>query len=200
MSWYFDPNRVTQAAAFMVSRSDSASMPYLKLLKLLYFADRESIREKGYPITGDQPYAMDYGPVLTRVYDYIKCKPRKGAHVWAKHFRTSGYDIELSVDPGTGDLSRYDRRILQRVYDEHKDVDGFDMSQLSHDYPEWKETYRGEGSSTPLSIETILKAVGIEESHIQEIIEQSGEERRYFEYFENVGGELGDSAGKLLSA
>lgn len=197
MGWYFDPKRVTQAAAFLVNRSGSNRMQYLKLLKLLYFADRESLREKGYPITGDQAYAMDYGPVLTRVFDYIKCQIRAGADVWSTYFRTFGYEIELVEDPGTGDLSKYDRRILTDIYDRYKDRDGFDLSHLSHDFPEWKEVYQEGRTSTLIPIEKTLDALGIQIENLQEQIE---EERSYFQHFGNIDNELDHQRGTVLSA
>lgn len=43
----------------------------MRLLKLLYIADRESIREVGRPITGGAVVAMERGPVLEEVYDLI---------------------------------------------------------------------------------------------------------------------------------
>jgi len=197
MGWYFDPNRVTQAAAFLVNCSGSKRMQYLKLLKLLYFADRESLREKGYPITGDEAYAMDYGPVLTRVYDYIKCEIRAGAGVWSRCFRTIGYDIELVSDPGTGELSKYDRRILATIHETYKDRDGFDVSRLSHDFPEWTEMYKGENTSTPIPVDRTLAALGIEIQNLQEQIEK---ERSYFQYFGNIDNELDRQSGRVLSA
>lgn len=183
MSWYFDPHRVTQAAAFLVNCSGAKRMQYLKLLKLLYFADRESLREKGYPITGDEAYAMDYGPVLTRVYAYIKCQIRAGADVWSRYFRTFGYDIELVDEPGTGDLSKYDRRILAQVYEKYKDRDGFDLRHLSHDFPEWKETYEESGASKPIPIEKTLDALGIQIENLHDRIE---EDRSYFQCFGDI--------------
>jgi uncharacterized phage-associated protein len=195
MSWRFDPLRATQAAAFVVKCSGSNRMQYLKLLKILYFADRASLKEKGYPITGDQPYAMDYGPVLTRVYDYIKCNLRKGTDVWFRYFRTIGYDVECIEDPGTSRLSKYDRRIMVSVYEEHKDMDGFDMSRVSHDFPEWREKYRGEGTSTLIPIENTLNAIDVV---IEDLPEKIEEERKFFGFFENLGGAIDNSSGRLL--
>lgn len=39
-------------------------MSYLRMLKLLYLADRESLKETGHTITGDRVVAMEHGPVL----------------------------------------------------------------------------------------------------------------------------------------
>lgn len=191
MSWYFDPNRVTQAAAYLMQCSGSSRMQYLKMLKLLYFADRESIRERGFPITGDDAYAMDYGPVLTHVYDYIREKARDGAHIWSKSFRRDGYDLVQIGNPGTGYLSRYYRRILDTVYADHKDLDGFDMSQLSHDFPEWKTAY-GNSASTRIPIEEIVNALGLDIPNLQAQIE---EERTYFRDFGNLHNELHSQCG-----
>ena len=163
-------------------------MQYLKMLKLLYFADRECVREKGFPVTGDDAFAMDYGPVLTRVYDYIKCSPRKGAHVWAQYFQTDGYDLVKIADPGTPDLSKFDKRILTTVYEAHKEVDGFDLSQLSHDFPEWKAVYK-DGTSTPISLDNLLDGLGISaEDERQEIARAREADREYFDGVESLNG------------
>ncbi len=200
MSWHFDPKRATQAAGVLFTCSGGDRMAYLKLLKLLYFADRESIQQKGRPITGDEPWAMDYGPVLTRIYDYIKCNPRKGVDVWAKYFRTVDFDVVRAEDPGADALSRYDRRILAAVYEAHKDLDGFEVSQLSRDFPEWKDAYKGENTSTRIPEEAILVALGIGEEDRRKIAEQIASERDYFEGVEKLKNELEHQAGGLLSA
>lgn len=43
-------------------------MPKLTLLKLLYIADRESLFNYGYTITGDTMIAMKFGSVLSATY------------------------------------------------------------------------------------------------------------------------------------
>jgi uncharacterized phage-associated protein len=44
----------------------------LKLLKLMYLADRKSLLETGVPITGDSISALDKGPVLSQTYNRLK--------------------------------------------------------------------------------------------------------------------------------
>jgi len=46
-------------------------MNYLKLMKLLYLADRESMRRNGRPISGDRYVSMDHGPVLSQTLNLI---------------------------------------------------------------------------------------------------------------------------------
>ena len=42
---------------------------YIKLIKLLYLADRAALIETGSPITGDRYVSMKFGPVLSNVFE-----------------------------------------------------------------------------------------------------------------------------------
>ena len=64
MNFRFNFERALQASAYLL-RLDGKRMGYLRLLKLLYIADREWLAETGESITGDRAYAMKYGPVLS---------------------------------------------------------------------------------------------------------------------------------------
>lgn len=50
----------------------SAPIDNLKLNKLLYFAQAQSLLERGTPLFPDSVQAWDYGPVVRRVYDAFK--------------------------------------------------------------------------------------------------------------------------------
>jgi uncharacterized phage-associated protein len=60
----FSEQKVAQMAAFFLHEGRDC-MPLLKLIKLLYLADRESLRLHGMPISGDLVVAMPHGPVLS---------------------------------------------------------------------------------------------------------------------------------------
>ena len=83
-------------------------MEYIKLIKLMYLADRTSILEADYPITGDTFYALKKGPIVSRVMNFIRGKKRDAT--WSGHFTTSGHSIELTDDPGNDDLSEKDEK------------------------------------------------------------------------------------------
>jgi uncharacterized phage-associated protein len=59
-------------AAGVLLHLEGGRMPYMRLLKLLYIADREMLAETAKPVTGDRAYAMKNGPVLSHVYALIK--------------------------------------------------------------------------------------------------------------------------------
>ena len=60
----FNEQRVAQMAAYLLGRARGHTK-YLKLMKLLYLADRESMKRHGHPISGDRYVSMEHGPVLS---------------------------------------------------------------------------------------------------------------------------------------
>jgi len=72
MYFHFSTKKIIEAGAVLLGCRSQRRMSYLRLLKLLYMADRESLKETGWPIIGTQPVAMDYGPVHSEVYDLVK--------------------------------------------------------------------------------------------------------------------------------
>jgi uncharacterized phage-associated protein len=72
MSFRFVVRKTVQAAALLLSHEPNQTTEYLRLLKLLYIADRESLKETERPIAGDRADSMKLGPVLSQTYDLIK--------------------------------------------------------------------------------------------------------------------------------
>src|SRR6266481_1622930 len=116
VGFHFNALKTMQAIAALLHFHGTKEMSYLRLLKLLYIADRESLKETGRPITGDQVVAMEHGPVLSGVFDLIK-----GEHsawsVWSEFFKKNGYRVEMVRDPGNGKLSKYETGKLRDLSD-----------------------------------------------------------------------------------
>jgi uncharacterized phage-associated protein len=74
MKLLFNEAKATQAAARLL-KLRGGSMSYIKLMKLLYLADREALIRWGRPITTDRYVSMDNGPVLSRIYNLIRNEP-----------------------------------------------------------------------------------------------------------------------------
>ena len=66
MTFRFDFDKTLQAAGVLLSL-DGDRMEQIRLLELLYIADRELLAETGRTITGDRAVAMRHGPVLSQV-------------------------------------------------------------------------------------------------------------------------------------
>jgi uncharacterized phage-associated protein len=164
----FSVERTAQAAAVLLREAEGQRMPYIRLIKLLYLADRESIQETSFPITGDDPYAMDHGPVLTLTLDLLRGRTvnptaREAMPTWKQWIRTVGdYDVELVGDPGYRKLSRYEMKKLQEVAARYADRDHWAIiDELHRTLPEWRETYQFDGSSHRIDERTLLHAVGL---------------------------------------
>jgi uncharacterized phage-associated protein len=158
MAFQFKIDKAMQAIGALLRFHDTKEMSYVRMLKLLYIADRESLKETGRPITGDHIVAMEHGPVLSGVFDLIK-----GQHsawkAWSEHFKKSGYRIELTSDPGNGKLSRYEIGKLRELAERYADKSEWDMIEIVHTFEEWKRNDPGK-SSKPIPLEHILEAVG----------------------------------------
>src|SRR5258708_37156181 len=66
----FNETKTVEAITFIAERWQGIT-PFF-LAKVLFFADRDHLREYGRPVTGDRYIAMTDGPVPSRVYDLVK--------------------------------------------------------------------------------------------------------------------------------
>lgn len=163
MSFHFDVKKVAQAAACLLKSMGEDRHNFMAVLKMLYIADRESLKETGFPITGDTYVAMKHGMVLSRTYDLIKTPrdwPEKDAEedFWVAHFRRKNHDLCGLCDPGLDELSDYEIDKLREVGERYKATDRFALAQLTH-FPEWKKNDPGD-SSVAVSMKDLLEAVG----------------------------------------
>jgi len=156
MHFRFQFDRTLQAAACLL-RLDGKRMGYLRLLKLLYIADREWLAETGESITGDRACAMQYGPVLSSVYDLIKGLGLRAGE-WDDHIHTEGYAVNLVADPGRGDLSKGIVQKLTEITERYREIDDWELSEQTHRFQEWVDHYTGGSNLIPW--QDILAAQG----------------------------------------
>ncbi len=160
----FKEEKTTQIAAQFLLRADG-KMPYIKLLKLIYYADREMLQRWGIPMTYDRWYSMKCGPVLSSTYDLIKSN---SGNIWSKFISSEGYDVVLRSDPGNGELSKAENEIIGDTFNEHGGKDKWELVCETHDLPEWVDT--GEGA-VEITYRTVLEVQGVPLPDIDKIIE-----------------------------
>lgn len=162
----FDIYKVTQTAAQFLKLADG-EMKYLKLIKLLYLADRETLKELEQPISGDRYFSMKNGPVLSRVKDLIT-EEEENEDYWRLNISNPhNFSVRLLQDPGNDDLCEAEEEIINKVFEEYGHVDAFKLADLTHVIcDEWKDPKLDTDGrqSIPIPIEDILKAVGKEAS------------------------------------
>ncbi|MCH7885956.1 MAG: SocA family protein [Planctomycetes bacterium] len=176
MSFRLDKQKAVQAAAVLLKCAPNWQMSRLRLLKLMYLADRASLSDKGRPITGDQIVAMDHGPVLSGVYDFIK-NTHADPEPWPSHIQSQHHDVLLMSDPGVGDLSRYEVGKLQELWGEYEDISDWRLVEDVVDkLPEYLEYKPAPRSRRPIPFRAILTAVG-RANDVDRILQEAAEER-----------------------
>lgn len=158
----FNIDKTIQAAAYLLKREPARRENYMRLLKLLYIADRTSLKERAAPICGDTPYAMNRGPVPGTTLDLIKGRD-PASEKWDRYIQRIGYDVCLKADPGNLHLSRAEMGILDRVANRFRNLDEWALVGWCHKYvPEyeknWKE--RGDKRRRRIPFDDVLEAIG----------------------------------------
>jgi hypothetical protein len=158
----FDPIKTIQAAAYFLKLEPGKRTNYMRLLKLLYLADRKSLELRGAPLCGDTPYAMERGPVPSVTFDMLKGNDPESPR-WSEFITKIGYDVRLVKDPGNLALSRAELKILYDLSEEFRDKDEWDMVNWCHkNLPEYQEceSELAEKKRVKIPFESILAAIG----------------------------------------
>ena len=163
----FNERRATEAAArFLKLRG--GRMKYLKLVKLLYFLDREALLRWGMPVTTDQYVSMDNGPVVSRIYDLMLEELPPGTDsIWRRNISVpNDWDVTLIAEPEPAELSPAEDALIDEIFARYGKMNRWDLVRLSHDLPEWQDP---KGSAIPIAYKDILRAGGKTEAEIAAI-------------------------------
>lgn len=157
MAWRYREDRATQAAAHLL-KLRGGTMSYLKLLKLMYLADRKALVDLGRPITYDRFVSMKHGPVLSCTLNLMKSAD--GSSYWGEHISPpDDYEVHLLIDePPRGKISRAETGILDAVFAEYGGYDRFALRDLTHTFPEWHDP---NGSSKEITLREMLLGQGL---------------------------------------
>ena len=169
----FDELRVSQAAAYFVSK-EGGKMPHLKLMKLLYLADREALRRYGQPISGDEYYSLPHGPVLSKTLDLTNgsCEPVPGGwDCWISDKEDHQVAVRKEINRDVLDeLSDADIEIIDSVWAQFGHMSRYQIRDYTHNknhVPEWEDPH---GSARPIPLNRILEAVGRNQNQVREDI------------------------------
>lgn len=155
-------------ASAVLARLEGGRIERLRLLKLLYIADRESLKERACPIIGGRVVAMNNGPLHSTVYNMIKGETEEPNHDWENVFKNDGHNVVLEQEPGRMELSDWEIEKLTAVSESHRSIDTWELAELTHGFREWQECHF-EGSSRTIPLEKILTVLGFTADEIDEI-------------------------------
>lgn len=161
--YMFNERKAAQVATWFL-RQGNGSMAHLKLIKLIYLAEREAMSKYGALITGDRFVSMDQGPVPSLTLSFLNGEKRNGDDGWDKWISDKAeHQVELRVRAKTAELdelSEAELGLLNEVWGRFGHMNKWDLVDLLHDpvhCAEWKDP---DGSSTPIAYEQIFLALG----------------------------------------
>ncbi len=111
-------------------------MDEMKMHKMMYFSQRESLMNTNNPLFGDSFEAWKFGPVLRSVRNEYKRN-----HMFESVNET---------------LTEEEKRLVESVFERYDSFDAWDLSSLSHEEFSWKQAREGlapnENGSQKLSL------------------------------------------------
>lgn len=143
--------QAAQMAAAFILRAGRA-VGKLKLMKLMYLAERESMRRHVFPIVCDDIFAMRKGMALSRTYDLMIGKPQTPTNgEWARHIvhTNRGLNVKRGVARRSlGSLSRNDIAVIDHVWETHGNQSEDELVHaVHHGLKEWTDQWAHESRS-----------------------------------------------------
>lgn len=158
----FTPKKAGQIAAVLAEKA-GGTINILKLVKLVYLADRHSMDLYGHPISDDNWVSMDQGPVPSATYGLITGFVPDVAETWGYWMSDrSNHMVSLNVQSiprsALDEISDADIAVLERIWADFGQMDRWALVEYTHKHcPEWKDPH---GSSIPISELNMFRALG----------------------------------------
>ena len=139
----FDYKKATQAINYL-AKKEGGQIDKLKLIKLVYFADRYHLRRYGRPIINDTYFAMPLGPVGSSVKDIAELSDflAQSERDYAGNFiaKAAKPNTVASIAPVDVNLfSRSEIEAFDFSYNEFGAQTPLTLVGVTHKYPEWEK-------------------------------------------------------------
>ncbi len=148
-------------AAFFADKK-GGTISSIKLTKLLYLADRESLAEYGFPISYDYGVSMPRGPALTATLDLTRGEGGRSGQAkwdeWIADCENHNVSLQRNIDrEDLDELSDADIEILERTWSKFGGMSRWELVDYTHEH--LSEYQDPNGSSLPISDEARLFAI-----------------------------------------
>lgn len=170
----FNERKAAQMAAFFLGQNPEGRMPHLKLMKLLYLADREAVRNFGFPISGDRMVSMPHGPVLSMTLNLMDGDIESCPGGWEEWISDKeNHELSLRQPLNTeslDELAPAELEVLCSVWQQFGAMGKWEIRDWTHDHcSEWEDP---RGSSNPIPFERLARAVGFDAAAAKELSAQ----------------------------
>lgn len=182
----FDERKALDVACYFM-KLHKLPINYMKLLKYMYIYERNQILEHSSVTISDDYFSMKNGPVLSKTYDLIKeitGESAKTSSIWHDYIIKSILDkfsLELTEEKNAFPrLSKMDMLEIEKIFHQYKSNDQWEMSEISHTFPEWTQIQFGREQ---FSFSDIVNKSNKSEDMKQEIIEEIEYYKKFDELF-----------------
>ena len=158
----YKDEKIAHIATYLI-RKLGGRVERLKLAKLMYLADRQSLDDRGCSMSGDQFVSIDWGPVPLSAYGFMwgRGAPSEQS-TWDRlieNHKRDPYHTLRSDEADLDLLSLYDEEVLDRIVEKYGTKLG---TELAYDCPEWEEP-RGVSEQIEIKIRKILRNLEYDE-------------------------------------
>jgi len=137
----FNYKKAVQALDLLAIKA-GGTLNKMKAIKIIWLSDRMHLRKYGRTITGDEYFAMKNGPVPSGTKDILQHSDflSDTAKDYASEYITEVdvYNYKSLIAPEMDEFSDSDLDIIETVLSNYGGLNHFELSQLSHSFPEWK--------------------------------------------------------------
>ena len=180
-----DINKIKAVVEYILQQMGVA-VDYIHLFKVMYFAQEEHLALYGVPIMYDTFVARKHGPVATLTYKVLRVAEGKVIEV-TDDLKAFASDLNLDQSDGhqvvslasdvradMDELSRSNIRILDKWITHCKEIESFDLSELSHDNAWLKAKRQAEktGEDTKISLYDMAASGGASKDMLQVVKER----------------------------
>ena len=175
----FRPEKASQLCAYFALKCERG-IEKLKLIKLIYLAEREYLARYSEPILWDEFYSLPHGPICSATLNCID--GHIASDISSSHIVRHG-NIVWAVKSFTKDdldeLSEAEFAMADEIWARHKNRTASQLRNFSHQHcPEYTEISRGR---VPISYEAVLEAM--QHSRPEEAASEIEEYRRVIAQF-----------------
>ena len=136
--------KITQALGFLLNLDENHKMNRVKLIKLLWAADRLHMRRFGRTVTETEYYALPHGPVCSLALNIARLNndwlTTDDINYISEYFTKDDENTAMNKKPDEDYLSETDKQALIDAWELFKYKKVFALvDDISHRYPEWSK-------------------------------------------------------------
>jgi len=162
----YNARKASQTVAFFAMKNGAMPLAVIKAVKLVYLADRESVRRFGFPILDEDRVSMKHGPVNSETYSMINGESDPTENGWSEFLRDRE-DNNISVarpeltEDDLDELSDADIEVLDAVWNRFGQMTKWQLRDWTHiqaNVPEWENPG---SSSWPIPLERMMAHLNV---------------------------------------